>query len=127
MGSQEPIALALMPELGYIHSFRKIQFCSCFFRCSQMMVAVRSKYQKTQFDRLSMHGRGSYHHVVEYGVGNGAIFFDTHQERQEIYWSDQEYRKIGFTSFDGIFIVSSYQNFLAYSNIIYYRNNESHN
>lgn len=71
------------------------------FLPSQMMVAVRSKYRKTQFDRLTMHGRGTYHHVVEFGLGNGAIFFDVHQERQEIYWSDQEYRKIGFTTFDG--------------------------
>lgn len=82
MGTDQPIALAVMPERA------------------QLMVAVRNDIGHTHFARLSMSGLGDHHQVMDTGIGMDGIQFVIDPETELVYWLDSEFQKIMFTDYD---------------------------
>lgn len=74
-----------------------------------MFIALRSVIGYTHIDMQMMHGRGYHHHVVETGIGHGAIQFAVDRDLEEIFWTDYAANKISFTNFEG----NMYHTFLS--------------
>lgn len=66
-----------------------------------MFVALKSITGNIHIDMLYLHGRGTYHHLMESGLGNGPIQFVVDHEISEIFWSDASVKRIMFTNFEG--------------------------
>lgn len=83
MGTQTPIALAAIPEIG------------------KLFVALRSS-SHTYLNMLEPNGHGNYFHLLEEELGNGPISMLVDHELEEVFWTDYEQSKISYTDFSGM-------------------------
>uniref|UniRef100_W4VRI0 Putative yolkless n=1 Tax=Corethrella appendiculata TaxID=1370023 RepID=W4VRI0_9DIPT len=83
LGTDSPVGLALMPEIG------------------KMFIALRSEHH-THIDKLDMNGKGPHSHIVEDKLSlNGSVNFVVDKELELVFYNDMGGNKIEFTTFDG--------------------------